>query len=158
MTKQCSGCKLTKLLTEFYKDKGFKDGHHSRCKVCKDAATEASREANREKYNAYAREYRVTHPEKYEKGRTRSLRTRYGLTQLQYDAILAHQGGTCALCSAKPGKRAFHVDHRPGTKIVRGILCPSHNRSMALLDNAVLMQKAVAYNETPPAQEVLKKY
>jgi len=157
MTKVCSKCNELKTLEEFYKDKGFKDGHHSICKVCKDLATERHRNIKRDEYNAYAREYRKTHPEKYEKGRAKSLRLRYGITQEQYNAILASQGGTCALCDAKPSKRAFHTDHRHGTKIVRGILCPSHNRSMALLDDPELMKKAIEYNTNPPAQKILGK-
>lgn len=33
-TKTCSMCKKTKLLSEFFRDKTQKDGHHSHCKKC----------------------------------------------------------------------------------------------------------------------------
>lgn len=132
--------------TNFFKDKNNKtDGRYSICKTCKQAGTMRWREAKKSEYNTYMREYRTTHPEKYELGRTRSLRNRYGLTQAQYDGLLAKQGGTCALCPAKPVKRLLHVDHCHATGINRGLLCASHNRSIAILDDSALLERAVAY-------------
>lgn len=46
--KTCSRCRETKPTSEFYKDKGCKDGFGSRCKTCvKECATE-SQKNNRE--------------------------------------------------------------------------------------------------------------
>ncbi len=103
------------------------------------------REAKRSEYNAYMREFRQTHPVKYEAERNKSLKQRYGITLEVYEQMLAAQGGTCALCDEKPGERPLNVDHDHATGKVRGLLCSSHNRSMALLDDAALLQKSVAY-------------
>ena len=37
--KQCTRCKATKSIDEFYKDKHHKDGHTSHCKACADEYT-----------------------------------------------------------------------------------------------------------------------
>lgn len=67
------------------------------------------------------------------------LRTRYGLTAEQYDAILESQGGGCAICGR--GDIQFTVDHDhaccPGKrscgKCVRGILCTRCNQAIGYL-------------------------
>jgi len=50
---------------------------------------------------------------------------RYGITPEQYDAMLAAQGGVCAVCgrSEDQWKRRFAVDHCHQTDIVRGLPC-----------------------------------
>ncbi len=35
--KTCSKCQIPQAITEFYKDKGFVDGHSAQCKTCKEA-------------------------------------------------------------------------------------------------------------------------
>lgn len=58
------------------------------------------------------------------------LRKKYGLTPEAYDAILAGQGGRCAICqSTGAGGRfgVFHVDHMRGAGTVRGLLCARCN-------------------------------
>lgn len=64
--------------------------------------------------------------------RKSDLRRKYGITPEQYDAILATQGGCCALfeiCgSTKPGgKGIWQVDHDHATGRIRGLLCHTCN-------------------------------
>ena len=58
-----------------------------------------------------------------------------GITALGgYDAVLASQGGGCAICGRppKPGGKRLNIDHaHGGTMEVRGILCSHHNRGLA---------------------------
>lgn len=59
----------------------------------------------------------------------------YGLTSVAYEAMLAAQGGGCAVCrSADPqedgGRTAFHVDHNHATGAVRGLLCKPCNLAL----------------------------
>lgn len=148
MTKQCAECKEVKPLTEFFKDKGFKDGHYSRCKVCKTKKTLAWRENKKQSYNNYMKQYRKDHPDTVAakaRDRRKSLRLRYNLTQEAYDALLQAQNGTCALCPLTPNDVTLHVDHDHKTGKVRGLLCPGHNRSIAILDNKELLEKALEY-------------
>ncbi|MFG2074882.1 endonuclease domain-containing protein [Nonomuraea maritima] len=48
------------------------------------------------------------------------IRYRYGITEDDFERMLARQGGLCAICRAVPG--AF-VDHCHRTGRVRGVLC-----------------------------------
>ena len=47
-TKQCSKCKETKPVAEFYKDKTKKDGHESRCKICAKRKATKYRDENKD--------------------------------------------------------------------------------------------------------------
>ena len=54
------------------------------------------------------------------------LKSRYGLSREDYDALLARQGGVCAIC-AKPSEKTLCVDHCHATGKVRGLLCRQCN-------------------------------
>tara|TARA_R110000744_G_C18855988_1_gene503326 strand:+ start:39 stop:449 length:411 start_codon:yes stop_codon:yes gene_type:complete len=56
--KQCKSCGDQKPLSEFYKDKGAKDGHKGKCKVCHMSYINARYEANAEKNKAYQKKRR----------------------------------------------------------------------------------------------------
>lgn len=60
----------------------------------------------------------------------RRLMGTYGLLEGQYAAILAKQGGVCAICGKKPGRNRLVVDHDHETKRVRGLLHARCNRSL----------------------------
>ena len=62
------------------------------------------------------------------------LRVRYGLSAGEYDAMLATQGGVCAICKRPPKQRRLYVDHDHATQIVRGILCAHCNSALAWLE------------------------
>lgn len=95
----------------------------------------AWREANREKYNAMAREYhrqRRTLPE-YKARRDRYyMQTKYGITPDDYDRMLEQQGWVCAICGSPPppSKRRLHIDHDHETGKVRGLLCTRCNTAL----------------------------
>lgn len=54
------------------------------------------------------------------------------LTLSDYNALLASQGGGCAIngCTRRPKTRRFSVDHDHASGRVRGILCHVHNRRL----------------------------
>jgi hypothetical protein len=58
-TKQCTKCKETKELTEFYQNKSSKDGFITRCKAC----IRVYQKNNRDKINAAKRKKRAECPE-----------------------------------------------------------------------------------------------
>lgn len=93
--------------------------------------------------------WRETHPEKIKDIRLRyALRRKYGMTLEEYDAILAAQGGVCAICGGPPvgpGGR-YHVDHDHVSGSVRGLLCGTCNTGLGQFkDSSELLSKAVAY-------------
>src|SRR5262249_42839668 len=62
-----------------------------------------------------------------ERRRTLAL---YGLTEEQWERLVAHQGNRCAICgTATPGGRgeSWHIDHDAATGAVRGLLCHNCN-------------------------------
>lgn len=66
---------------------------------------------------------------------------RYGIGTKQWDAWLTIQGGTCALCPAKP----VYVDHDHSDGRVRGLVCPGCNIKLAGVDDPEWMVRALQY-------------
>lgn len=97
---------------------------------------------------AYQREYRRTH-QTYD--RDRNYKRLYGLTRLDVEALLAKQGGVCAICGkAEPGgkHKLFQVDHCHTTGKVRGMLCDACNRGLGFFrDNPNALRTAAKYVE-----------
>jgi len=62
--KRCSLCKNTKPLNKFHRDKGKKDGHGSRCKVCNSKRAREWRLKNKERYRSYMRKYYINNKDK----------------------------------------------------------------------------------------------
>lgn len=81
-----------------------------------------------------------------EREHRRRLKT-YGLTQNQYDEMLAAQGGLCAICKTpEPGRKTWAIDHCHDTGVVRGLLCLACNSGIGhLRDSAELLLSAAEY-------------
>jgi Recombination endonuclease VII len=77
------------------------------------------------------------------------LRRKYGLTADQFDAMLARQGGGCAICGrTKDRGRSLAVDHDAVTGALRGILCQNCNRAIGQLGHDPdRLRKATRYLE-----------
>lgn len=78
--------------------------------------------------NCYRAKLRDNEPLEKRQARWRraSLKYNFGITIEQFDAMLAEQGGRCAMCSAEfsTGQwKTFAVDHDHATSRVRGLLC-----------------------------------
>jgi hypothetical protein len=78
-------------------------------------------------------------------------RNTYGITIEEFDALLASQEGTCAICRRKimdPRGYHPHVDHDHITGKVRGVLCFSCNIGLGgFKDNAEFLRAAIDYLE-----------
>ena len=61
---------------------------------------------------------------------TAAYKSRTGIPLAEYDALLAAQGGGCAICGNPPKTRRLHVDHDHKTGKVRGLLCHRCNRRL----------------------------
>lgn len=171
-TKVCRKCQATKPLTEFYQDKQFPDGRRNSCRACDAAAAKerwrrnlaVNRAKGRECYarrrrnnladcQAKARAYAAANPERLAYLAWESqLRRAYGLSVADYDAMVAQQGGLCAICNrpervTRSGKQIrLAVDHDHETGKVRGLLCMHCNQAIGKMEHRVdLLQQAVAY-------------
>lgn len=99
--------------------------------------------------------WRTENPERFgERQRAHHLRKKFGITQEQYEDLLAVQGGGCAICGSTEtirGKRSLCIDHDHATGKVRGILCHRCNVCIGQAhDDPELLRKAVAYLEGAP--------
>lgn len=101
---------------------------------------------NRVRDSEYRKQHRAD-PTKVEKirarGRRSNIRVKYGLTNAEYDKLLAEYGYACAICF---GDDVLCVDHCHETGRVRGILCVRCNSGIGFLrDSAELVKRAAEY-------------
>lgn len=116
--KTCTGCQKTKPLAEFHHD--GRGGHLGRCRACRSITRKAWRETYRDKQALYRR---------------RSQLSIYGLTEEEYDLMLAAQDGGCAMCgkACRTG-RQLAVDHDHLSGRVRGLLCVACNQALGVYE------------------------
>jgi len=116
-----------------------------------------------ERYNAYQSEWSKKNPEKVAEARRRwnrkNLRSyrlvwRYGISEEDYQLLLADQGGVCAICGEPETVRQANgddvkplaVDHCHTTEVVRGLLCNGCNTGLGLFkDDPSILMAAVTY-------------
>lgn len=79
--------------------------------------------------------------------RRRYLKKHYGLTEDQYNEMVASQNGRCAICATdSPGKRRWHVDHCHKTGKIRGLLCGLCNSMLGCArDNPETLKGGIEY-------------
>lgn len=130
--KRCSTCKESLPLTSFVRSPAHKDGYHGVCKPCRNAQRKAKG--------------RTTTPEQ---NRQYSLKSMYGITPQEYDALYAAQQGRCKICGvdeAKASRGKLFVDHHHLTGAVRGLLCHHCNAGLGLFrDSPELLDAAKTY-------------
>lgn len=115
-----------------------------------------------ERQRQYQRAYRAT-PKGQITARSGAVR-RHGLTLEDYDTLLAHQGGVCAICQRPPKKVSLAIDHDhhccPGAwscgKCVRGLLCSYCNHRMLGRgrEDPARHRRIADYLEAPPWQKL----
>ena len=167
MTHQtCTTCGETKLLAEFYKRQSDPPKYKTQCKTCfgkRQQAyqkTPAGREVAKKTYKKWRAENlelarklsregnkqaRKTDPRRF---KSYDLKRRYGIPLEQYEALLAAQHGTCAICCApEPGGRGmFHVDHCHTSLKIRGLLCTHCNAGLGQFkDSPERLEAAIHY-------------
>lgn len=136
------------------------------CKDCVIEGVKTKREAKYPGPRCYTH-HRAVLAERRARARAAHVERTYSITEEQYQAILAAQGGTCYICrrARGTGRRRLAVDHDhsccPGPvscgRCVRGLLCKPCNRDVLghLRDDPEALQRAIQYLENPPAKAVL---
>lgn len=117
-------------------------------KASQRASYKRYKDKNKDRVRAWARALYHKHREKnIASNRAYKLRRSFGMTIDDYDAMLALQGGGCAICgdACSSGKR-LAVDHCHSTGRVRGLLCSVCNRMIGhAKDNPEILEKAIIY-------------
>jgi hypothetical protein len=87
---------------------------------------------------------------KAQKARRNNLKSKYGLTEEQFDAMVEAQGNRCAVCGSAPGFHGkLHVDHCHSTGKIRGLLCTQCNIGAGMVgDDAARLRALAAYLES----------
>lgn len=124
-----------------------------KCYACKTVKPEgeyspSQRKVGNSKYR-YCRPCRVKErkdlgPIPREQRRRWSLKSLYGITPEEFDAIMAEQHGKCAICQ-KDVTLKSHLDHNHATKRVRGILCAGCNTRLPYVENPTLLEASLRY-------------
>lgn len=141
---QANARRQKNLETKRAKERAYEASAKEARKAQPSRSVEARREVNRrwvDKNRHRLRGYHVKH--------------RYGLTREQLDAMVAAQGGKCAICLATPQKGAYAVDHCHETGAVRGLLCRKCNTGIAMFsDKPSLLAAAIDYLRRAAAERV----
>jgi hypothetical protein len=140
------------LLSEFYADRRVKTGLQRRCKRCQNAASYESRRRN------------APPSDGYEARQTVRIAARFGITQDDYDWLMATQDGVCAICR-QPETRHLAADRAPSRLAIdhqddlgiRGLLCYRCNIGLGhFRDNPELLDAAAAYLRKSTQQPLLR--
>jgi hypothetical protein len=131
--KTCVTCRLSKPASEYYTGK-------NRCRPCMSDAR---------------KQWAKDNPQL---NRARVRKSKYNITQDQFNQILSSQEGKCAVCrDTEPGGHGnWHVDHdhsccagrKSCGRCVRGLLCTKCNTALGLFkDSTSVLREAINYLE-----------
>lgn len=156
MTKVCTACKTEKPLTEYrmsfnrQRNKSYPTG---KCRPC---LNEYKRTHQTASEKADARRARYASDPEYRRYKLSVMhKHKYGITLDEKDAMLAAQGGVCALCGTDdPTSNGWATDHdhaccsggRSCGKCIRGIICSRCNCGLGQFDDDIAkLQSAIDY-------------
>jgi len=162
-SKQCIKCKEWKSRDDFYdaakqKQKPPEERKKATtCKSCRNAESAQWMHEHIERKRINDCLYRLAHPERNKNTYRWKLKWKYGLTQAEYDAMLAEQGGVCAICKRSETKISINgtiqglcVDHNHETGKVRALLCDECNKHPARIEYPPAAEK--------PFMDYLQRY
>lgn len=86
-----------------------------------------------------------------DEGKARAIAIEYGISKVDYDAIVLKQNGKCAICKIKDARC---IDHDHVTGKVRGLLCNGCNSGLGYVDKPGWIENAQEYLDNPPAVNV----
>lgn len=114
------------------------------------------REKNKEKVYDVNKRWRAQNPEAQTRhadlNNLRKKMREHGATVEEYEAMVAAQGGGCAICGSTDPRvkrmKRLYVDHCHGSNKIRGLLCGPCNSLLGFADDSIeTLRKAIAYLE-----------
>lgn len=144
--KNCSKCKISKDVIEFYKSSRFKSGLDCRCISC------INNNKDKQVFRRYYKNVsKLPNKMGITKVRLMTIKAKYGLSETEYITLLKSQDKRCAICKTpfdlnNPNQKRIHIDHCHITGKVRGVLCTSCNRGLGgFKDRVIFLRKAIDY-------------
>ena len=124
----CSKCRIAVNSENAYRTGG-------RCKNCAKESLEKWAEENPEKRRMRTKTWlrKVGKAKQRELNRGSWLKREYGMTQADYEKMLAQQNSECACCGRKNVFRLV-IDHNHKTKHVRALVCDLCNTILGMLE------------------------
>jgi Recombination endonuclease VII len=137
MPRWCADCRARRQV-----ERGQKRLAVRRCYKCKEPVPEAARKPGHAVCGNCRGERRK---DEQIRERRRTLR-KYGLTQEQFDELLAAQDGRCAGCGTdEPGAKGWNIDHCHTYGHVRALLCLPCNTIIGLADEDPAKLRGLAF-------------
>lgn len=129
--KRCSKCGIKKERGEFSKARQELDGLQYHCKDCNAESYYLRKVKNPAKMRKQQRRWRKLNPRTPAQSYKMALKSKYGLSVEDFNALLDKQDNRCVICSEKfTSTKHRHVDHCHTTKKVRGLLCQFCNTGL----------------------------
>lgn len=166
--KTCAKCGETKQQTEFHKSSKSKDGLCSYCKACAKRAVDLWKAENPEKrkvnqanhfqkyksaYNEKRKARRAMFPDEVraqqaKHAKKHRLKSQYGLTSDDVEAMIAGQNNRCAICGVEfSATKKPVIDHCHSSGVVRSILCSPCNTALGHIEKDGFFSAAIRYLE-----------
>lgn len=124
----CPSCLTVLPPDDSVRNRSTKSGYGGYCRPCQNAKATASRN----RLHGSTRHYH--------------LQRRYGIGAAEVAAMLARQGGRCAVCLRPLSVKDCHVDHDHVSGQVRGILCFNCNGGLGQFrDDITLLRRAARH-------------
>lgn len=146
MQKYCTGCSLSKLSDEFWKNKSQSDGLDNLCISCRKNSITQYRKKLKDNRPIKVDDNDTLQAKKIEqknKKKFRELFSRYGLTKNKYLEMLDSQSNCCKMCDERTD---LVVDHCHTSGLIRGLLCGRCNLALGYLrDSEELALRAANY-------------
>ncbi len=145
MPRWCPGCRLSREII-----RGQARAAVRRCYKCQILVPEAARKPGKAVCGGCRVDQRT---DSQARERRRTLR-KYGLTQEQYDQLLASQDGRCATCGTdEPGAKGWCIDHCHKGGHVRALLCSRCNVILGWVgENPAILRSLADWIEQQTAQ------
>lgn len=142
--KICTNCKISKPISEFYKQKIGKDGLRSECKLCHKSKNKEYHSLNKDKYRENSRKWSSNNKDAV---RFYFIKRTYDITKERWLEMLKNQENKCAICSKSSEDNSFfYTDHCHDSKKVRGLLCRDCNLLLgSAKDNVNILEEAIKY-------------
>ena len=123
------------------------------CGDCKRARQRTWMSENRERSNSRYRRWSKKQAPHYEQ--KRQIEYKYGITNAEFDAMLARQYGRCLGCQKDITHKPF-VDHDHATGKVRGLLCNTCNSGLGMTkDDPQVLRRLMVYLERDPTKKLV---